>query len=519
MIKNTAPTNRAENTSINNEKNDILDTSSYSATVKAEESSHFVEKITVKGYRLLTDGEINNIIKKHENKTLTNTEMQEIVDEINKLYISYGVNTALAFIPNKKIENKTLIINIIESRINKIKVTGNKHTKTGYIKNSLHQKEGDIVYIPEIRNDIIKFNRNNDVKLKAAIQKGSEFGTSDVILNLSETRPFHINGIFNNTGRNTVGVLTGGVNVQHDSLIGYRDRLSVSYLRGRSLSSVASNYSFPLGHSGLRVGGLFGYDNSSITSGAFKDLDIKGRTFNYSIYASKPLIDKQKFRLHSSFSLNAKNNTTYMLGYPMSEFLGTPDPKVRSMTFSLTGVKYDKTGQWVASSSFTEGLKILRGTHGFSKFTARASRVQSLGNGFILILSGKTQLSPDDLPAIEQMQIGGYSSVRGYQEGALIGRNGYVFNSELRFPIFILPKAINKCPIRNKFQGVAFAETGSVYSLRETTQHNLTSVGLGIRVKLTKFLTGRVDYGFGLINRSSDLPTAKLHFGIESAIF
>ena len=46
------------------------------------------------------------------------------------------------------------------------------------------------------------------------------------------------------------------------------------------------------------------------------------------------------------------------------------------------------------------------------------------------------QFSPqDNIPYIDQFQAGGLATVRGYSEGLLIGRSGYVISGELMFPI------------------------------------------------------------------------------------
>ncbi|OGI21974.1 MAG: hypothetical protein A2287_06470 [Candidatus Melainabacteria bacterium RIFOXYA12_FULL_32_12] len=481
----------------------------------------FVKHILVEGGDLLTDEDISNITSEYENKNLTLSEIKEVVNKINNLYYDFGVLTSLAYLPPQEVQDNIVIIKVIEGKLGKLQVKDNKHTRAGYIKGAIQQKEGDIIYLPEIQKDILSFNRMNDVKLKARVRKGEEFGTSDITLEVEERNPYHLGFNFDNTGRDTVGVLKGGVNVQHDSVLGFRDRLTASYGRARSTNTVSTSYSLPVGHSGLRVGGAFGYGGIGISKGVLKDLNIEGKSFSYSGFASMPMVNTKRFTLGTSASFNAKKITTYLDGQSFSEVLGIPSTQIRTVVFSLNAVERDKYGQWMHNSDFHTGLELFGGKEKFYKYTGSLIRLQRLGQKSLLILKAATQFADDELPSAEQYGIGGAYSVRGYSEGILSGDNGYLFGGELRVPIFLLPEKIGNLKIRDNIQGVAFAETAGAFPEDYVrSSQTLTSVGLGIRANLTKYLTGRVDYGFGLAaNREDDQPLARLHFSIESSPF
>lgn len=57
----------------------------------------------------------------------------------------------------------------------------------------------------------------------------------------------------------------------------------------------------------------------------------------------------------------------------------------------------------------------------FFKYEGNIVRVHDFGSGFVGLFRAGTQLSPDKMPAMEQFQVGGISSVRGFSEGLLIG--------------------------------------------------------------------------------------------------
>ncbi|HBH17678.1 MAG TPA: hypothetical protein DDX14_01795, partial [Cyanobacteria bacterium UBA9579] len=485
------------------------------------ESAIFIKHILVEGSYLLTDEDITSITSEYENKELTLDDLKEVVGKINNTYYDYGVLTALAYLPPQEVQNNTVIIKVVEGKIGRLQVSGNKHTRAGYIKSAIHQKDGDIIYLPEMQKDILAFNRKNDVKLKARVRKGEEFGTSDIILELQESNPYHLGFSFDNTGRDTVGVFKGGVNVRHDSVLGFRDKLTASYGRSRSTNSVSTSYSIPVGHSGLRVGGAYGYGGIGITKGILEPLNITGKSSTYSAFASMPIVDTRRFSLSTSASFNAKKINTYLDGRSFSEVLGIDPTQIRTLVVALNAVERDKYGQWIHNSDFHTGLDVLGGKEKFFKYTGSLIRVQRISKRSLLILKAAAQFADDPLPSAEQYGIGGAYSIRGYSEGILSGDNGYLFGGELRVPLFFLPEKVWKLKIKDNIQGAFFAETAGAFPEGYVrSSQTLTSVGMGIRASLTKYLTGRVDWGFGLTaNKEIDQPTARLHFGLESSPF
>ena len=143
-----------------------------------------IKKIDVEGYEILTDKEISTVTSKFEGKYLTLEEIKKIPDEINDIYRNYKILTVIAYLPPQDIIDNTVKIKVLEGRIGKIRVVGNEKTNSTYIKHVLNQKEGDIIFVPEIEQKIISFNKNSDVRLSASIKKEEKLGTSAFLLSL-----------------------------------------------------------------------------------------------------------------------------------------------------------------------------------------------------------------------------------------------------------------------------------------------------------------------------------------------
>ena len=137
------------------------------------------------------------------------------------------------------------------------------------------------------------------------------------------------------------------------------------------------------------------------------------------------------------------------------------------------------------------------------------------------------QASPDRLVSSEQFQLGGAYTVRGYKEGALIGTSGLITNAEWYWPCPFIPKSL-RIPfsgesVRAGTQLVGFVDFGANWVNKPVNRAErsdyLLSTGLGLRVHLTKHLTGRLDLGIPLLRQGRNTLNPRLHFGLQSELF
>jgi len=158
----------------------------------------------------------------------------------------------------------------------------------------------------------------------------------------------------------------------------------------------------------------------------------------------------------------------------------------------------------------------------FYKVTAGGIRVQRLPLDCIGILRVGGQYSPNALYPIEQMQIGGPFTLRGYQPAELIGDYGVSGTAEIRTPIpgikALFPKKIEDTVDENvKF--AAFYDFGYVKehkSIYNYPQNFLNSVGIGLYVNLTKTISTQFGLAMPLGYRHYNEKTPRFYFGIST---
>lgn len=517
----------------NIEKTDTTTTIKAAAEKSSQENGEgtvFIEAVGVTNSKILSDEEIQMLTDSVIGKNVTFKELQDLIENFNYLYATKGYVTARAFLPPQTIENGVVKINLVEGTVGNITVEDNRWTRESFIKKRLSAKEGEIFEIGLLEQDILKFNKYNDgVKLKANLEKGESIGTTDIKLKAEEKFPFHVIGLMDNAGRKTIGELRGGLMAYADSLFGYRDRLSLGAYASRHSVTPFADYNIPVNKYDGKVGFTFSSSFAQIGEGPYKMFDIKSRSYNYALYYTHPLIRKPFFELTSYSAVNYKQAST-----SFSDVTIYTD-KITSFETALNA-RYDtKRGIWYLNQGVYQAFPIFSDASKYFKYTGSLIRLHDFGHGIVGQFRGMYQYSPQDvIPYIDQFQAGGLATVRGYSEGLLIGRSGYILSAELMFPL--APQTITlkkktekrKVPFVGKYvKGIAFVDHAGIYPFKgegpgAQTYHQsdyMISMGLGLRITLPGDATARLYWGSPLMHNSHEgyYRNPRFHFEISLA--
>lgn len=482
----------------------------------------FVNSIEVAPSSVLSQEEVNQIVQPIVGKNVFISDIQNVIDQLNNLYAEKGFVTAKAFLPEQTVENGHIYIELIESKVGNVSVEQNKWTRTKYITDRVEQKPGELFDIVELEKDILDFNRYNEgVNLTANLTAGTQPGTTDIQLTAHENIPFHVVGIMDNAGRYQTGRLRGGAMIYADSLFHNRDRLSLgSYFSGGAISPFA-DYNFPINKKDGRIGFMYSSTFAKIKWGALEPLDLKSKSYIYSLYYSQPLVRKPGFELKSYAGLNYKRARTSILDDWMD--LGVDEITSADVAFNIR--KDTKHGIWYANQGVSLAVPIFDSQSSYVKINGGAIRLHDFSHGVIGQLKANYQVIPNNkhIPYLDQFQTGGLATVRGYSEGILMGKNGYYTSAELMFPLMpreiTSPRSGEKVPFVGKYvKGAVFADHAGVFPNTSEDIYGgsyfLMSLGMGLRVQLPGDLSARLYWGYPLINNAyeADRKYGRFHF-------
>ncbi|MEI8389920.1 MAG: ShlB/FhaC/HecB family hemolysin secretion/activation protein [bacterium] len=410
---------------------------------------------------------------------------------------------------------------------------------TSYLRNNIFKannlQKNEVFKINNIQKSMILINNTDYIKGNITIQKGEEPATTDITLDVKDKLPLDLSAGWDNQGRDLIGVQRANIFLTDNNLTGFGDSLYGGVSLAQRTFGINSGYSLPIGPYGTEL--RLGYSNSSVNiGGSFEQLKIHGASRMLSTTLSQPIFKGDKFNLTSNFSFDLSHSKT-----TMQEITELQDYGLRVFRFGLNAVKEDNRGRWISGAQVSTGIPVcdaesksklgeLSGK--FVKFNTNIIRVQALPLNTTGIFRVSTQFSPNNLLSAEQMQTGGSSTVRGFNEGLLIGDVGYNASAELiktipSLPDFSVPYWKNKSfrvNLKDRMQFAAFYDQGFARVLEKDTPATyanfLQGVGVGLRCQLSKYLTANIDVGLPLgRKRSENQNSVKLHFGLSSNLF
>lgn len=496
---------------------------SQAPTIPSDQTLFRAGQINVEGDTLLGKTEIKKITTPYEGRDLNPEELSTLVAKINDAYRVRGYMTSLAFIPPQDLERGAITIKVLEGRVGQMEVTGNKYFRAKVISNRLSEKPGDALNIPKLEKELMQINRTEAYRLKAVLSPGERTGETKVRLEVKEQQPYQVALTFDNAGRPYIGTYRSGIELLDRNVTGHGDRFGARYMVGAGQQIASTSYTLPVGKHGTEISGLFGFSHVDVDLERHNQPNIIGNGYNYGFLLSQPL-DKERIWT-ADLGLNARRISSFFDGDK------THADDIRSATLGLNFNKYDRYGRSFARVQSTFAPKWLGANTKFWKMESFATRVTRLPKRNLLLLSTYGQYSPSDLPPVEQFQLGGVNSVRGYTQGLLLGDRGYNATAEWRWPV---PFLSHVSPwLGERIQGAFFFDYGQTWLDRHNKyfvnglsnkkgRTSLMGAGFGVRARLTDYLQGYADIAFGLLNRQNlepnAQPTARVHFGVRSEL-
>lgn len=135
------------------------------------------------------------------------------------------------------------------------------------------------------------------------------------------------------------------------------------------------------------------------------------------------------------------------------------------------------------------------------------NRTTRLPYGFQWTVRARMQWASDNLVGSEQLGAGGAYSVRGYEEGKVIGDKGAVFGTELIAPA-IKPRArVGALKVPDSLRFYSFYDAARLSSVNkapgEPANTELHSLGVGFRYRLRNNFNAEGAYGWQLTDSGS----------------
>ena len=482
----------------------------------------FIKKIEVQGNTVLQD-EIAALTQPYSNREVTFEDLLELRSQITQLYIKNGYITSGAFLPsNQDLSSGIVLIQVVEGELEQIEIGGLRRLREGYVRSRLERATSTPLNQKRLEEALQLLQLDPLIEqVNAELAAGSTPGRNILRVRLKEAPAFHAAIAVENNQSPSIGSIQGSVEVSHDNVLGFGDRLSAKYGRTEGLDLYDINYTIPVN---ARNGTLsFRYNNgdSRIIEDDFRDVGIRSETQTYSLGFRQPITRTPTSEFALGLSLDLRRSQTYILDdipYSFTEGPEDGESKVTVIRFSQDWVNRGTRRVLAARSQFSLGIDAFdatinnTGTDGqFFSWLGQFQWVQQLSPRNLLVARIDTQLTPDSLLSLERFSMGGIDTVRGYQQNQLIADNGILGSVEVRVPLTSDPRILQLAP---------FFEIGTAWNNRDIDPDPATiaSLGLGLRWLITPDLSLRLDYGIPLISvgeRGNSLQENGLYFSVR----
>lgn len=393
--------------------------------------------------------------------------LQEVASEITKYYRGKGLILAQAFIPVQDVEQGVVNIEVLEGKLGRVVMEGNKRYSTERLEDPFEDLIGEPVTKESVEAALLHLTDYPGLGLFGVFQPGQTVGTADMIIKVQKEDRLDGTLRYDNHGLEETGVRRGRAEISWNNPTGHADKLTAT----TQITHVPANllywgvdYEAPVFGAENRLEAGFNRNVFDV-GGEFADRDISSFTENAHVALARSFIRGRQLNLSGSIALDRKQAITHQ---------GSRDVSRDDLSVITLGAEFDNVDTRFAGLNSAQ-LELSRGvadflgsmggqnevntarannkpsrrdrngdfaTGNFYKVFFTGSRLQSMAavgklfdkpdlfQGQSLLLRAEAQWSPDIIVPLEQYAIGGPNNVRAYQPTEALFDRAMFFSME-----------------------------------------------------------------------------------------
>jgi len=486
----------------------------------ADDSQDAIPQFDIKNYQvegntLIAADKLESILAPFTGTAKDFGTVQEAVDALEKAYRSHGFTMATVIVPEQEIKDGIIRLKVIENRIGKINIEGNRFFNEANILNSLPLHQGETPNINAVSRSLKLANENPAKKTNVLFQTSEKEDAIDANVVVKDEKPWKIGITADNTGDKETYRSRMGLLLQHANIFNRDHILTLQYITSpenpKDVNIYSMSYHVPIYSLGSSIDLIGAYSdvNSGTINVSSYDMNVSGKGKLLGLHYNQNLtrIGNYEHKVILGLDYRAYEDDVEFFGTQLGGYV-TVHPlsltyagiysfeNIVNAGFYLTGMQ-NLAGTWdgrdeesnfeSARTGAPRNYNMLRyGVNVWYAFFADW-KVRAVLNG---------QYTNDQLVPGEQYGIGGANSVRGFYEREFANDRGYSMNAELYTPD--LCRLIGVTFFQTRL--LAFYDRGYVSRVDplpgETHSTEIASIGPGIRITDGKRFSLSADCGF-----------------------
>ena len=466
-----------------------------------------IVRFEVQGNTLLPASVVDQLLTPFAGKDRDFGSVQMALEALEAAYRQKGYNVVQVVLPEQELNHGVVVLKVVETKIGKISVQGNKFFDEANIRRSMPTlQEGKTPNLPDVSASLKIANENPAKKTTLQLQSGETDDQVNALLQVADEKPWSAGVSIDNTGDESNGRNHLTVLYQNANIGGMDHVLSLQYTTSFADPSHVNIYGigyhvplYTLGDSLDFFGSYSDVNSGTVTAGVF-DLAVSGKGAAGGVRYNHNLLKVGDYDSKLIFGLDYKafQNNVSLAGTPLGN-----DVTVHPLSVTYTGnwAVASNTVNFYASasrnipggdngSSADFALARSGATENYDILRYGASYVRILPEDWQFRVALNGQITGDALVPGEQFGAGGASSVRGFEEREIANDEGRTTNLELYTP--------NLCGASAQCRLLGFYDTGYVSRNdalpAEITQESIGSVGLGMRLTMGPYFVMQSDF-------------------------
>lgn len=517
-----------------------------------------IERFDVQGNTLLDPTAVASAVDRFTGKRKDFADVQRALESLQQLYQDLGYSTVQVLLPEQDLENGVVSLRVIEPRLGKVVVEGNKFFDETNIRRSIPAlKEGSTPNVSAVSRNSRLANENAAKRTAVLLRAGENESEIDATIRVRDDKFWRASISLDNTGSPSTGMWRLGAGYQHSNLFNRDHTLTIQYQldpepidQFDDLKILGLGYRIPFYGLNASLDVLAGYSSVGSASGQV----ISGVPFNISgsgtifgvrwNYQLPRIPGWTDFEHRLSFGFDYKAFANSGLGPIQNGVVQPvlPDVTVHPISVTYSGSRTMDAAQFgfygtvlhnfyphgndATADRFNGpagvGIRPGVGRPTYTVWRAGMNYAQAFTNDVQLRAVAAGQWTRDALIPGEQFGLGGWESVRGMREREASNDRGLRASLEVYSPNLGTAMSIPNGQLRL----LAFYDWGYVsQNFKAATvcapaacRFSASSFGVGMRLSLQQGFSMRLDYAQmrdpAIVGIRGD---GRLHFGMALA--
>lgn len=414
------------------------------ASTETEDVTFEIKTFSVEGNTVLAERDLNRLLETFTGDGKTAADVEAARDGLERFYHQNGYPTVLVNIPEQTVDHGLVSLQVIESRIRRVRVTGNKyHTMESIRRHLPSLSSGEILYLPKIRRELARANRVPDLQVAPVLAPGRELGSIDVELKVEDRLPLHGSIELNNRSSHDTTPMRLNGSIRYDHLWQLEHSLSLQFQASpqdwSEVKVFSGSYSLPAPWQDDHLLSFYYiYSDSATATGDGFSVIGRGKIAGARYVMGLPPVERYQHNItlgidHKDFKEDQAGEekpiayTPATVGYAssMADEFGTTQFSA-SVNLLFREVFSDPSSQFEAKRNGSRGNYIY--------FTGGIERRQKLPLDAGLFVKLDGQIADQPLINNEQYAGGGVGNVRGFKAAEVLGDNAIHATIEVNSP-------------------------------------------------------------------------------------